>query len=187
MDKETDILIFHEGNIHHQNEIQQETPSLHLKFIDVKKDGFAFNVEREQVKIDSNTVGFGMGYRHMCSFWFVDFWKFVEEYDYILRIDEDCFIEFVPDKVFDALQTTPIITGRCEDDMEFVTKGLNQYTQDFMIDRGYSKQDPKHPGGPYTNLIGFHSIFCFGFPPIARSHTRYVKRLSVTATPLNTI
>jgi hypothetical protein len=166
-DKETDILIFHEGNIDHQEQIKKETPTLKITFVDVKKDGFAFNTEREKVDIDRNTSMFNMGYRHMCSFWFVDFWKFVEEYDLILRIDEDCYINFKPDKVFESLQQSSIISGLYEKDDAFVTKGMNDYTRKFISETNkvnIDTVDIKLPGGPYTNIVGFNLAYLRGIP-----------------------
>jgi hypothetical protein len=57
-DKDIDILIFHEGNIHHQEEIKQETPTLRILFIDIKKDGLAFCTEKESIPMDHETSGF---------------------------------------------------------------------------------------------------------------------------------
>jgi hypothetical protein len=154
-EKETELLIFHEGNIQHQEEIRRETPTLKIIFVDIKKEGLAFKEENENVQIDPETSGFGIGYRHMCSFWFIDFWHFVKDYDAILRIDEDCFIEFTPDKVFDKLQYVPIVTGIYEDDAPFVTKGLNEHTLRFLSEKTNSVPSKKVPRGPYTNLCGF--------------------------------
>jgi hypothetical protein len=153
--KETDILIFHEGNIVHQEEICKETPSLKITFVDVKKDGLAFKEQYENIQVDPETSGFGIGYRHMCSFWFVDFWHFVKEYDAILRIDEDCFIQFIPDFVFKKLQYVPIVTGLYEKDEEFVTKSLNHHTLQFITEKTGTSPTTKSPSGPYTNLCGF--------------------------------
>lgn len=155
-DKTTDILIFHEGNIHHQKEIQKETPTLRIHFIDITE--FAFKKEYESVQVDPETSGFGIGYRHMCSFWFVDFWNFVKDYDFILRIDEDCFIEFVPDKVFEILENVSIVSGRYEKDEGFVTKGLNEHTRRFLFKKTGSIPPVKLPSGPYTNLCGFSLV-----------------------------
>ena len=156
-DKNIDILIFHEGNIFHQVEIQRATPSIKLIFINIKKDNLAFKKEYESVSIDPAVANFNLGYRHMCSFWFVDFWHFVKDYDYILRIDEDCYITFPPDKVFDTLKTNTIVTGKYEDDDDFVTKGLNHHTRKFIMEHDLNKYEmvkKKTPGGPYTNLCG---------------------------------
>lgn len=163
-DKEIDIVIFHEGNIHHQTEIQKETPSLHLIFIDVSKNDIAFKKEYESLTIDPETSFHGWGYRHMCSFWFVDFWKFVEEYDSILRIDEDCYIEFIPETVFEALEKTPIVCGKYDKDLFHVTKGMNDHTLQFMMNHGYSSLETKLPNGPYTNVVGFHLPYLRNIP-----------------------
>jgi hypothetical protein len=163
-DKEIEIVIFHEGNIHHQTEIQKETPSLKMKFIDVAKDGIAFKKEYESLTIDPETSFHGWGYRHMCSFWFVDFWKFVEEYDFIIRIDEDCYIEFIPDNIFEKLEKTPIVYGKDNIDLFHVTKGMNDHTLQFMINHGYGSLDRKLPSGPYTNVIGFYLPYLRNIP-----------------------
>jgi len=153
-DKNIDILIFHEGNIFHQVEIQRASPSLKLIFIDIKKHNLAFKKEYESIPVDPATANFNLGYRHMCSFWFVDFWHFVKEYDSILRIDEDCYIRFPPDKVFDSLKKYAIVTGKYENDDAFVTKGLNDCTRKFIMEHKYEILTKKTPGGPYTNLCG---------------------------------
>ena len=153
-DKNIDILIFHEGNIYHQEDIMRETPSLRIQFIDIKKDGLAFEKDMEKIPVDKDTAMFGYSYRHMCSFWFVDFWHFVKGYDEIIRIDEDCYILFDPTKVFEQLNTHVMVCGFYGVDEPFVTKGLNDHTEAFMKKRGLPFE-PKSPGGPYTNLCGF--------------------------------
>jgi hypothetical protein len=131
-DKEIDVLIFHEGNIVHQEELKQETATLRILFIDIKKDGHAFHPEMERIPIDPDTHMFGYGYRHMCSFWFVDFWQFVTKYEKILRIDEDCKILFDPEKVFNSLSQYPIVCACYHGDGAHVTKGLQEHTRKFL-------------------------------------------------------
>jgi hypothetical protein len=111
LDKLIDNLIFHEGNISlcHQEYISSQTPSLNNKFVDVSVDGKAFKKDKDGIPFEQ-AHGFGIGYRHMCSFWFVDFWKFVEDYDLLLRIDEDCFVDFQVDGV--SLNWTPTCLSR---------------------------------------------------------------------------
>ena len=105
VDKTIDILIFHEGNItaEHQVHIIKETPDLNIKFIDVN-NGHAFKQHKAAIEFNPETNFFKIGYRHMCSFWFVDFWHFVGDYDRMLRIDEDCFIDFNIDSVLQNLE-----------------------------------------------------------------------------------
>jgi hypothetical protein len=159
-DKTTDILIFHEGNITEQQQIEiaNYTPLLNIKFVNISSN--AFKKEKESIQFYEPTSGYGIGYRHMCSFWFVDFWNFVSEYDYLVRIDEDCYVNSNIDYVFTNLNNYYIITGRYYVDDDFVTVGLNQLTRDFInknSDSGYifKKNTEKHPSdGPYTNFIG---------------------------------
>lgn len=157
--KTIDILIFHEGNITNEQQIQisTKTPSLNIIFVNIT--GKAFNPEKKMIKLIPNVkIGAGLGYRHMCSFWFVDFWKFVDDYDYLLRIDEDCFVNFNIDDIFVKLNDKLFIAGRSSNDASSVTIGLNDFTLDFIKNNSnnyaFKKNISKHPNGPYTNLFG---------------------------------
>jgi hypothetical protein len=155
--KNIQLLIFHEGNIQSDDQkfICEQTPSLKIKFVDILEH--AFKKEKESI-IFEKAPKFGIGYRHMCSFWFVDFWNFVKEYDYMLRIDEDCFIDFKIDDIFPKLETNLFIAGQVSVDCDFVTEGLNQFSLDFI--KKYSHEytfkqfHSKWPSGPYTNVFG---------------------------------
>lgn len=157
-DKSIDVLIFHEGNIlpTHQSHIMRQTPNLKIRFIDVveRSGGSAFNPEKAMIP-DETRYAFPLGYRHMCSFWFVDFWKIVTEYDYLLRIDEDCYVEFPLDSIFDKLQNTALVFGRTYIDDAFVTVGLNDFTREFLNRNRPDKTfAARLPEGPYTNVFG---------------------------------
>jgi len=158
--KDTDILIFHEGNIlpQHQEYISKFTPTLNLIFKCIKEH--AFKDEKKDIHTFEPTRAFGLNYRHMCSFWFVDFWKFVEEYDMILRIDEDCVIEFNIPELFYTLFNKTAVYGMWTRDQDFVTVGLNQFTRLFLkenLPEESNNQIIQHnPSGPYTNVIGFN-------------------------------
>jgi len=131
--RNVDILIFHEGNIREEQQIhiQGQTPDLPLKFVDVS--GVGFKPEKSTIPKES-TDWFGLGYRHMCSFWFVDFWGLVGEYDTLLRIDEDCFVDFSIDDVFfgEGASSHLFIAGGTIEDCDFVTWGLNPFSLDFI-------------------------------------------------------
>jgi hypothetical protein len=157
-DKSVDILIFHEGNIEkeHQSYIQSETPVLKIQFIDISN--IAFMKEKQDIVI-KEAHRFGIGYRHMCSFWFVNFWDAVKEYDKLLRIDEDCFVDFNIDKILSCLDTSLFVAGGdCRDD-EFVTKGLNNFSLEFINEHkntyAFKQNGTKHPRGPFTHTMGF--------------------------------
>jgi hypothetical protein len=156
-DKSIDVLIFHEGNIteEHQLFIKNETPEIKIQFVNISD--VAFQSYKKNVVVEE--VPFvGINYRHMCSFWFVNFFDAVKNYDKLLRIDEDCFIDSSIDEIFVQLDTHLFVTGREFHDYEFVTKGLNDFSLDFLNKYKdvytFKKEDPKKPDGPYTNVIG---------------------------------
>ena len=158
LEKETiDILIFHEGNIlqHHQLYISRFTPNLKLFFINIKEH--AFKQEKKYIQVYQPTSTFGLNYRHMCSFWFVDFWNYVEEYNKIIRIDEDCIIDFNISEMFCMLQSKVAIYGMWTKDEDFVTSGLNDFTRVFLKENIPDLNNHyiiKHnPSGPYTNVF----------------------------------
>jgi hypothetical protein len=156
--RQIDILIFHEGNILdlHQNYIQKFTPFLNLKFINISE--YAFKPEKKDISVFEPTRAFGLNYRHMCSFWFIDFWNFVKDYDMILRIDEDCIIDFNIPELFLLLNQKTAVYGAWTRDQDFVTHGLNKFTQRFIKETVRTTQNiiPHIPSGPYTNVIGLN-------------------------------
>ncbi len=151
IDKTIDILIFHEGNITHEHQmyIINETPDLNIKFINVN-NGMAFKSDKSSIEFHPGTSLFGLGYRHMCSFWFVDFWGFVSEYDRMIRIDEDCYIDFNIDSVLENLDTKDFICGKWINDHDFVTIDLNKTTLQYL---GRDISHIETASGPYTNVF----------------------------------
>ena len=93
----------------------------------------------------------------MCHFWFLDFLHFCDEYEYILRIDEDCFVDFNIDEIFKLLPTKVLIAGAIDKDEEIVTTGLNDFTLNFLRKNGIKRRS-KSPGGPYTNVFALNLL-----------------------------
>jgi len=146
------FLVFHEGNIpiNHQEYIYKQTPKLKLDFIDVSD-----NFKKKDLPYYKPTESFRIGYRNMCSFWFVGFWKYLQKYNKILRIDEDCNLLSNYNTIFTLLNNHVSVFGKWSKDDEFVTHGLNDFTLQFF--KKYNINiDKKFPGGPYTNVIGFN-------------------------------
>jgi hypothetical protein len=144
-----DIIIFHEGNIlPHQQQFIKSKTSMQINFIAIPPfvpvDGVEFDQE--------SGWEFSWGYRHMCNFWFVDFWKYLDAYDMILRIDDDCIVRSSIDDVFDRLNDKVCVYGEWSTDHEYVTKGLNNFTLSVIN----TEKPSKNPSGPYTNLVGFN-------------------------------
>jgi hypothetical protein len=170
-DLSIEIIIFHEGNIleNHQNYIKSGTPLLNIKFINVQGKGEAFN-DKSYLRRSPLSSIYPIGYCHMCSFWFVNFWNFVENYDYILRIDEDCIIDFNICDIFNTLEQKVACYGTwVRDDPEYV-KGLHEFNMWFfkknnfpmvssINENYYDKINVNWTAkvsGPYTNIIGLN-------------------------------
>ena len=41
---------------------------------------------------NGGSARFTFGYKGMCQFWFVDFQQYVTQYDWLLRVDDDCLL-----------------------------------------------------------------------------------------------
>lgn len=98
---EADVIIFHEGNIpqDHQDYISNKSKG-DLTFINVKtwgpKSGFDNNRDVVNPKLcppTSLSSSFHLGYKHMCMFWSIDFFEYLPNYKYVIRIDEDCILQ----------------------------------------------------------------------------------------------
>lgn len=152
LDKSITIKIFHEGNISpkQQDFINKHTPELKVEYTNIKEYGCFTRVEEILT-----FPGFTMGYRHMCSFWFSEFLNVCLSDDLILRIDEDCVINFSIDDVFKRLNDKIAITGILANDSEAVCKDMNLHTLKFMKSIGKSGVK-KNPSGPYTNVMGIN-------------------------------
>ena len=77
------LILFHEGNIssHDQKYIKDNSPEL-IEFISVVEKLFKKFKDIEESD----------GYKIMCKFQMYYIWDYVKEYDYIIRIDEDIFL-----------------------------------------------------------------------------------------------
>ena len=150
--KNTDILIFHEGNITPKQQIYIKNKSKlpRLKFVSVERD-----FKKKTMNFYKPTERFGIGYRNMCSFWFVGFWKYTKKYKKILRIDEDCYIDCSIDEIFKKCNNKVCVFGAMSKDYDSVTKGMNKFTLNFLAKKNIKKQKTS-PEGPYTNLICFN-------------------------------
>lgn len=156
-DKTIDNLIFHEGNISEEQQlyIKSQTPELKMQFVDISS--IAFLPEKKHIVIEK-VHSVGLSYRHMCSFWFVNFFDAVTNYDKLLRIDEDCFIDSNIDSIFSLLDKSVFVCASFFKDHSWVTEGMNDFSLDFIKRyKGsftFKKTDKKSPEGPYTNVFG---------------------------------
>jgi hypothetical protein len=185
IDKSIDILFFHEGNIREDQQIliKNETPELNMKFINILH--IAFNPDKKNILMD--TGDFNLNYRHMCSFWFINFFNITKNYDKLLRIDEDCLIETNIDNIFSQLDDSIFICGLVENDEDHVTIGLNKFSLDFIKkyknEYSFKKFNCKKSYGPYTNLFAIsldkvrnHNMFIKYRNEVEKSEMIYKRR-----------
>lgn len=150
-----DIIIFHEGNITlpQQQYIQSQSPRLPLTF---RKVNFL------NTKIKNTTLcpptslsnNFTAGYKNMCYFWSISFLEYLKDYQYIIRIDEDCFIKSIPTNIIDTYKenniqfSSPYFQG--PDDPN-VTVGMYKFFTDFLKNNNITGIN-SNITCPYTNV-----------------------------------
>ena len=103
MKQEYPLLIFHEGNIteEHKQFILSYEKNAIVKFIDIGLDfKWPMSITMNEVKDHR----FHLGYRLMCRFHSTNIWKYVKDYDYIIRIDEDAMIGELNYDIFEYMK-----------------------------------------------------------------------------------
>ena len=149
-----DMILFHEGNI--SNEDKDYIKSFYpgkLIFKEVSKyfDIGNFNLEGEK--------NFNLGYRIMCRFNMYHIWEEVENYDYILRVDEDIELMDFDPLVFEKMHENNIfyLTGRYTKDTHRLTNATLPY---FLIDNtNLNVEKIYNHKNPYTNLYASSVTF----------------------------
>eukprot|EP01041_Mallomonas_annulata_P011133 gene11133-23271_t len=89
----TDIIIFHEGNINlqHQQYISSFTPTMPIKFINISVIFSQFKyINKTECPTTKQSRRFNPGYHSMCYFWFISFKQYLRNYDWLFRFDADC-------------------------------------------------------------------------------------------------
>ena len=89
-----DVVLFHEGNIPEpaQEFIKHHSFDMDIKFVKVP---FTFPQEIDIPAESMKTFQDGTcypGYHLMCQFNFCGIWSVVNDYDTVIRIDEDCML-----------------------------------------------------------------------------------------------
>ena len=86
-----DLILFHEGNItENQQKYIVDKSDTPIKFIDVSDD-FVYDRNLESRSVDFDR--FKSGYRLMCKFNASGIWKYLGEYKYFMRINEDVIVK----------------------------------------------------------------------------------------------
>jgi len=170
---EYDFIILHEGNISDDDKvyISSKTPSLDIKFWDINEvlPKTAFNVNK--IKINEElcppnnlSSGFHLGYNHMCQFWSIEFLKYFKDYNFMVRIDEDCIVKNLDFSIIDYMQNENIdfISPNFQDqDEPQVIVGLEKLRLEYIKKNNIKDYtDFKNIKCPYTNfmIVNIHKI-----------------------------
>ena len=106
---------------------------------------------------------FSFGYKGMCQFWFTDFQEYVKDYDWLLRVDDDCHLLKLKNSSHDLSSLFPLPdhiplaatmwaeSVYCSD--QSTVTGLRDFTQDFVL-----RHNITEPTGELRNLSS-HAYF----------------------------
>ena len=163
-------ILFHEGNISlpHQRYIQSFTPEMTIKFINIKNEypRTAFNdcknlINKRLCPPTKRSQKFRLGYKHMCHFWFIDFLDYTTDYQYLIRLDEDCILHEFDNKIFELMKQnnqvfiSPYFREFAPPD---VTVGMTELLEKFAIKNNIKlknelEENHKNVKCPYTNCM----------------------------------
>lgn len=161
-----DMIVFHEGNItqEHIKHISRHS-KCELHFRNVKECGNkqAFVDTKNQVNPTlcpptELSESFPLGYKHMCHFWSIDLFDYLSDYDYVLRIDEDCYVDRINPQIFETIVehdvkfAVPLICTVL--DAPEVIVGLETLWKNFLQNRGLQSSIPYDSiRAPNTNFM----------------------------------
>jgi hypothetical protein len=160
-----DIILFHEGNIllEHQIYLQSRTPNLPLQFINVSAE-FDSKLIKTTSRFcsapHSSADKFHIGYYHMCRFWIYAFLRYVTNYETIIRIDEDCFIQDFPLDICTEMVSKKIyfISAHFQgEDNSWFTEGIKEMTEEFIKNNNLECV-PCYNYNPYTNIFIINTL-----------------------------
>jgi hypothetical protein len=150
------LLIFHEGNIpdkHQQHVLTFERNSIVL-FVDVS------SLFRASAFVDHATFAetWSLGYRLMCRFHTLHVWQCCRDFEYILRLDEDCVLE--------SVEQDPVDWTR-ENDHDFVTAQFvgeaheltNQSLPAFVTRYRAAMGETEGASQPYDQLFPYTNFY----------------------------
>lgn len=151
-------LIFHEGNVTPEQQIYIRARSrlAPLTFIDVSAE-FAPTLPAQQESAwcqpTSKSERFSHGYKCMCRFWLDGFLRYTENWDYLVRLDDDCTVAHLDlPHCIQRMQHDGLtyLTPCRQKDHPDVTVGLEAFLRDFASQENLDHQ-PSIANCPYTN------------------------------------
>ena len=179
-----DVIIFHEGdlNLKTQTYISSHTPDMPILFKNVS-DVFSQykRVNNTECPSSLDTLKFHAGYHSMCYFWFIGFRSYLNEYDWMFRIDADCqmqsesrqIIPRPPDIHFasphwqDLSADVSDLIARDKPD-GFVVKGIKRMVNSYASSTNISGFPIHTWHAPYTNVMYLNLTWLRGNDVIRR-------------------
>jgi hypothetical protein len=149
------LIIWHEGNIppEHQRYIAAREYNEDLRFIDISS---TFRLPNDLSEGDMVET-WPLGYRLMCRFHYYDIWNYTRQFDYIMRVDEDCTLMSV---AYDPMEALSLSRGDfaaadyVAETHELTNETLAPFAESFAA--GFRLQSKRsscyNQSFPYTNL-----------------------------------
>ena len=144
-----EIILFHEGNISSaQQEYIVDESNIKIKFINVKKEFEVKGIQNHFI-LDKK---FNHGYRSMCKFNYFGVWKYLSEFEYVIRVDEDVILQQFDtkelEKIIDRKEVFSTIS-LTEESHKLTNKTLPFYLKKILQIDNY---DFYNHNFPYTNF-----------------------------------
>jgi lipopolysaccharide biosynthesis glycosyltransferase len=152
-----DFIIFHEDSLTIDDKLFIQTCTDYpLKFISVQAEFNVIEVKESNFCFETDlSKEFSDGYRNMCKFWFTGFFKYVEEYDKIIRFDEDCvLVKDIPPDYF-TVMGDPFRVASTFPDLDDVNVGLKAFYDGFCEENNLEITWNNTKRIPYTNFVCF--------------------------------
>ena len=151
---ECDLIFFHEGNLHEEYMAKikySRSLNFNVKFIEVPNFRLS---ESELSVLKPHILDIGnvrTGYSSMCKFWTYIFIDYLSEYDYVVRLDDDCIVLNNIDKLIQNLEKSYLCFPALG--QEDLRHGLEDFMK-MYFDKPVI--DEKRIDVPYTNFCGFN-------------------------------
>lgn len=170
-----DHLVFHEAS-KVDSEVLCGTGNLTFTPIDVSKSfekGHAMSVIglsgssltfKDYPCNATSTPTFSTGYRSMCWFWFSEFLRYTNEYDAIMRIDDDCYLRNAPVWPTSPSPISAVIEYWGNDKAEYIN-GMFSFFSDLktkLYREHYTVENDPFPStwiSPYSNVMLYNTSF----------------------------
>ena len=164
------LIIWHEGDIapEHQRYIRAAEQNNDVRFVDISA---RFKLP-EGVQCEDLKEHWHLGYRLMCKLHTWDIWQLAAEFDYVLRVDEDCIIKEIivdPFEWMARLELDCAFSLLVNDSHQLTNETLPMFVEAFT--RQYNipirSDRPLTSCFPYTNVYMARTAF-FRQPHVSR-------------------